>query len=346
MIEFGKYAAYALYRLPFRDEVHIVCQHSQKGTVCMAPELVDEDCRAFVMLPFDGSAHPVVRIRPDDEMTIKTAMLKTVGGGKISEVEENEGAYREVFERFHRVIPSQFEKLVLSRSVSARYEGCPMDVFLRACEAYPRTMVYLCYTRETGYWIGSTPEILLAGSKSHYCTVALAGTMLTDGDWSDKNRREQSLVADYVRDVITPLSRVVEEAGPYTSRAGNLYHLKTEFHFSPKPSVTVIDFVNRLNPTPAVCGLPKDAAKAFIAEHEGYDRSYYSGVVGMLDVHGETNLYVNLRCCHLHDQGDHYGCMLYAGGGILPESTPETEFQETEEKLKTICSVLNPTSSN
>ena len=128
MIEFGKYAAYALYRLPFRDEVHIVCQHSQKGTVCMAPELVDEDCRAFVMLPFDGSAHPVVRIRPDDEMTIKTAMLKIAGGGRISEVEENEGAYREVFERFHRAIPSQFEKLVLSRSVSARYDGCPMPM--------------------------------------------------------------------------------------------------------------------------------------------------------------------------------------------------------------------------
>jgi isochorismate synthase len=346
MIEFGKYAAYALYRLPFRDEVHIVCQHSLEGTVCMNPELGAEDCRAFVMLPFDGVVHPVVRIRPDDEITIKTDMLKIAEDGKISDIEDNKERYREVFESFHRVIPSQFEKLVLSRSVSARYDGRPMDAFLRACDAYPRTMVYLCYTPETGYWIGSTPEILLAGSKSHYCTVALAGTMLTDGEWSDKNKMEQSLVADYVRDVITPLSRVVEEAGPYTSRAGNLYHLKTEFHFSPLPSVKVIDFVNRLNPTPAVCGLPKNAAKAFIVENEGYDRSYYSGVVGMLDVHGETNLYVNLRCCNLYAEDDHYRCKLYAGGGILPESTTETEFQETEEKLKTICSVLNPIYSN
>ena len=279
-------------------------------------------------------------------MTIKTDMLKVAEGGKISDIEEDEETYKNVFESFHRVIPSQFEKLVLSRSVSARYDGRPMDAFLRACDAYPRTMVYLCYTPATGYWIGSTPEILLAGSKSHYCTVALAGTMLTDGEWSEKNKMEQSLVADYVRDVITPLSRVVEEAGPYTSRAGNLYHLKTEFHFSPLPSVTVIDFVNRLNPTPAVCGLPKNAAKAFIVENEGYDRSYYSGVVGMLDVHGETNLYVNLRCCNLHAEEDHYRCKLYAGGGILQESTSETEFQETEEKLKTICSVLNPISSN
>jgi isochorismate synthase len=341
MIEFGKYAAYALYRLPFRDEVHIVCQHSLEGTVCMNPELGAEDCRAFVMLPFDGVVHPVVRIRPDDEITIKTDMLKIAEDGKISDIEENKEAYREVFECFHRVIPSQFEKLVLSRSVSARYDGRPMDAFLRACDAYPRMMVYLCSAPGCGTWIGCTPEILLSGSKTHYRTVALAGTVplfQTEANfqWSDKNKREQGIVADYVRQTLAPFASVIEEEGPYSSRAGQLLHLKTHFHFSPNQGAEITDVVSALHPTPAVCGMPKTESLHFIGENEGYSRGFYSGVVGMLAPNDKTDLYVNLRCANIKG----LNAVLYAGGGILTSSDMESEWQETEEKMKTVGEIL------
>lgn len=328
MIDFGKYAAFALYRLPFANEVRVICQFE---------DTIKQSSRCFIMIPFDETKHKTIRISPDAEMTISTSVLNAEPSSYAVNANGDKSQYAEAFARFHSAIPSPFSKLVLSRSVKTMYEGDPIQAFFRACKVYPRTMVYLCYTKDEGFWLGSTPEILLSGSKSHYCTVALAGTMTNnEGEWSSKNRKEQAIVADYVRDIITPLSSVVEEEGPYTAHAGNLLHLKTSFHFSPISSVQVTDFINRLHPTPAVCGLPKDEAKAFIIANEGYDRRYYSGIVGMLDSQGETNLYVNLRCCHIRDGV----AELYAGGGILPASTMDSEYQETENKLQTICSVL------
>ncbi|MBQ0023869.1 MAG: isochorismate synthase [Prevotellaceae bacterium] len=326
MIDLSLYSSYALYRLPFADEVNVVCQQSA----------MEQDCgRAFVMIPFDESKYKTIRIRPDYETTIKYGH-ESKAVSSHSDLISDKIAYKEAFNRYISNIPTPFAKLVLSRSAEMEYSGNPIDAFFRACKEYPRVMVYLTYTKESGFWIGCTPEILVSGSKSHFRTVALAGTMNYEGEWSQKNREEQAIVANYIREIITPISTVVEEEGPYTSRAGNLFHLKTEFHFSPISSAKVTDFIAKLNPTPAVCGLPATEAKQFILANENCDRSYYSGVVGMLDAQGETNLYVNLRCANIR-QGK---ATLYAGGGILAESTLESEWAETEQKMNTILQIL------
>jgi isochorismate synthase len=82
--------------------------------------------------------------------------------------------------------------------------------------------------------------------------------------------------------------------------------------------------------------MPKQESLHFIGKNEGYDRGYYSGVVGMLDPNGKTDLYVNLRCANITG----HKIVLYAGGGILASSDMESEWQETEEKMKTIGNVL------
>ncbi|MCQ2212365.1 MAG: chorismate-binding protein [Bacteroidaceae bacterium] len=329
-----RYTSYALYRLPFADEVCAIGSFSDAGAA-----LTD---RAFIMLPFDESSHARIVITPDEEFTLRYDDIASADAPSSLTLSTDRSGYDRAFSAFHEAVQSRFPKLVLSRSVQGSYAGHPLQAFVRACITYPRTMVYLAYTPSIGYWIGSTPEILLSGSKTHYRTVALAGTMTSEGEWSQKNRREQAIVADYVRSVITPLSSVVEEEGPFTSHAGHLLHLKTEFHFTPRRDVPITEFIRRLQPTPAVCGLPKDEAQRFILAHEGYDRQYYSGVVGMYDPHGDTNLYVNLRCASILDGK----ATIYVGGGILPESTLESEYQETESKMQTICSVLRPTPSN
>jgi isochorismate synthase len=202
-------------------------------------------------------------------------------------------------------------------------------------------MVYLCSAPGCGTWIGCTPEILLSGSKTHYRTVALAGTVplfQTEANfqWSDKNKREQRIVADYVRQTLNPFASVIEEEGPYSSRAGQLLHLKTHFHFSPNQGAEITDVVNALHPTPAVCGMPKTESLHFIGENEGYCRGFYSGVVGMLAPNDKTDLYVNLRCANIKG----LNAVLYAGGGILTSSDMESEWQETEEKMKTVGEIL------
>lgn len=97
-------------------------------------------------------------------------------------------------------------------------------------------MIYLCHTPASGTWLGSTPEILLSGHGKEWHTVALAGTMpmqneVMPTDWDKKNREEQGYVADYIRRIAKRFGNKMTEKGPYTARAGQLVHLKTDFLF-------------------------------------------------------------------------------------------------------------------
>lgn len=337
---------FAIYRLPFADECTVVVQESGM------PEMYDsiaelEGKSGFVMIPFtSGGEKRIVLIRPDKSCNVPVADITcysvNLPDGMADLPAYGKDEYAEVFSKFHDVLCSgQFDKLVLSRYSIRHFEGDVMTAFKRACETYPRMMVYLCSAPECGTWIGCTPEILLSGSKTHYRTVALAGTVPlpetgSDYQWSEKNKREQRIVAEYVRHTLHPLASVIEEEGPYNSRAGQLLHLKTHFHFSPRQGTGLTEIVNALHPTPAVCGMPKAESRRFIGENEGYERGYYTGVVGMFDPNGKTDLYVNLRCARIAADK----AVLYAGGGILASSDAESEWQETEEKMKTVGDIL------
>ncbi len=219
------------------------------------------------------------------------------------------------------------------------------SVFRAACKRYIHSYIYLCYTPQTGIWLGSTPEIILSGEKDEWNTVALAGTQpLQDGKlpqvWDEKNRKEQDYVTAYIRSRLLSLGVHSTESGPYPAYAGALSHLKTDFHFSLRDNNGLGDLLKVLHPTPAVCGLPKEEAYRFILENEGYDRRYYSGFIGWLDPNGRTDLYVNLRCMHIEDER----LTLYAGGGLLASSELNDEWLETEKKLQTMKRLITSTS--
>ena len=69
---------------------------------------------------------------------------------------------------------------------------------------------------------------------------------------------------------------------------------------------------------------------------EPHNRLFYSGIIGWIDPEGDTTLYVNLRCMHIEGKT----ATLYAGGGILPESTADTEWEETQQKMNTMRNIL------
>ena len=190
-------------------------------------------------------------------------------------------------------------------------------------------------------WLGSTPEILLSGKDEQWNTVALAGTLpfhraVLPNAWSEKNIREQQLVVDYVRNQLTAFGITPEENGPFTVRAGELAHLKSEFSFALPEKGRLGSLLGLLHPTPAVCGLPKEEAYRFILENEGYNRRYYSGFLGWINPDGKTDLYVNLRCMEIGAS-----CLtLYAGGGLLSHSEMELEWKETEAKLQTMLAII------
>ena len=107
-------------------------------------------------------------------------------------------------------------------------------------------------------------------------------------------------------------------------------------NFTLPDSTNLGRILKSLHPTPAVSGLPKNEAFSFINEHEGRDRRYYTGFLGMLDMSSDTNIYVNLRCMEI---GKNL-LTLFSGSGLVTSSNYRDEWKETEQKLKTMTSIV------
>ena len=354
--------SFALYRLPHQSVCTLVEQTEGLPLEWHSCEELTGHT-GFVVAPFaDSPQYPGLLIRADlvSVNSIVTNCFQCrnklfpVQKQVVSSAETNvkkcddspkRPDYTEDFSVFHdRLEAGDFRKLVLSRCewVEKGADDDPLLLFQRACELYPRLFISLVYTPKSGLWLTATPEILLEGEGQQWHTIALAGTMKLEGDqlagegermcWSAKNIEEQRYVATYIHDCLKTFSDDIREEGPRTVRAANLVHLRSDFTFTLLNNTRVGQLLQALHPTPAVCGLPKEEAFRFILEHEHSPRLYYSGFMGPLGLLGQTHLYVSLRCMQIDDQ--YY--RLYAGGGLLRESTESQEWQETEAKLETM----------
>ena len=344
----------AVFRQPHSDEVTLVVQ--KEGSPAELLSCSELNGRSgFVIAPFEvKSEQPILLIRPDSIEKMSLTDLAALSldipiDNRIGATGATRAHYAIDFANEHAQLElGTFQKIVLARCVdeTPQTPQKPLDLFLRACELYPRVFIALVWTEKSGCWLSATPEILLKGEGSAWQTVALAGTMKLEGKqlkydaplkdvpimWTTKNIQEQRVVATYIAECLEQYASDFSEEGPSTVRAANLVHLRSDFSFTLSDNNHIGDLLQSLHPTPAVCGLPKKSAFDFIVRHEHTPRRYYSGFLGMLDPQAQTFLYVSLRCMNI----EHDLCHLYAGGGLLKDSVEEQEWQETEAKLDTM----------
>ena len=334
-------SAYALYRLPHAD------QYTQiEGETCECLSCTQLNGQSgFVIAPFEvKEGQPIVLIRPD-KVTSHPLPHTYYLSPLPSHLSPLTSSYSIDFANYHsQLLQGTFRKIVLARQADETTDRPidPVELFHCACQLYPRMFIALVYTPQSGMWLTATPEILLEGSGCDWRTIALAGTMrLEDGQldgegenttWSTKNIEEQRVVATYIAQCLEQFANDFREEGPRTVRAANLVHLRSDFTFTLPSDDRIGDLLQQLHPTPAVCGLPKREAFQFIIRNEYSPRRYYSGFMGPLHLQPLTSLYVSLRCMHIEGNCYH----LYAGGGLLRDSTLEQEWQETEAKLETM----------
>ncbi|WP_457615689.1 isochorismate synthase [Lutibacter sp.] len=233
------------------------------------------------------------------------------------------------------------EKVVLSRKEEVIAPSFNMlATFYNMLYKYHNAFVYLWYHPKIGMWMGATPERLLTVKNNRIKTVALAGTQLYKGDlnvaWGKKELQEQQFVTAYIVSHLNNELDHLTQSKTETVQAGNLLHLKTVITGTLKPNCSIRKVIRLLHPTPAVCGLPKQQAFNFILQNEGYDRQYYSGFLGVLNLNEETYLSVNLRCMKIEDNK----VSIFVGGGITKDSIPVDEWEETVSKSKIIKHVL------
>ncbi|MCU0280632.1 MAG: isochorismate synthase [Acidimicrobiia bacterium] len=232
-------------------------------------------------------------------------------------------------------------KVVLSRSLRVALDR-PADPFDLVALLQERSPAAYAYGWQAGpaALVGASPELLVSRSGERFACRPLAGSAPRGADpgsdhrlgeallASRKERAEHAFVVEAVIAALRPLASSLEvPAGPVLDRLPGVQHLAT-----PLGGVTgsrLLALAGALHPTPAVGGVPRDAALAAIAAAEGFDRGWYAGGVGWADASGDGEVALALRGALLrYDEA-----ILYAGAGIVAGSEPGAEAAETDLKL-------------
>lgn len=242
------------------------------------------------------------------------------------------------------------EKVVLTRRLrlhSRRPLACaPVMDFL---DQRHDECAHFAVSRGACTLLGVSPERLLAYSDSRVVVDALAGTTprgqnaehdrrLADALITDpKVREEHGLVVDQIRTALSPICSDLDvPERPDIMRLPQVQHLWTPISARVENGIGLLGIAERLHPTPAVGGSPRQAATEWLAESGEAARGWYTGGFGWLDPAGNGELSVVLRCGLIRDRS----VDLFAGAGIVAESRPEQELAETEWKLLTMQGAL------
>lgn len=230
------------------------------------------------------------------------------------------------------------EKAVYSRVKSVSFDASKAEkLFEKLCHQYPAAFCYLITSELFGTWVGATPEVLVKSDGKHLETIALAGThaAIKTSVWTEKEKEEhQYVVAAINQTLARNACENIQKSEVYEVNAGPVVHLKTDFSAditTNSPWAIAMD----LHPTPAVCGTPRMHALDLLLSREMHQRDLYAGIIGWND-DAKSRLFVNLRCAQLIDQQ----AFLYVGGGFTKDSIPDSEWDETENKARTLLNVM------
>ncbi|MCK0159398.1 chorismate-binding protein [Allomuricauda sp. F6463D] len=328
---------FVIYRKPNDNELFAVFQSTDELVVT-----IDFIERGFVFAPFDRTNEAVL-IQPDEvwkavfnyKDSNTTNFDSTDESGKEAHVNLVKKGIKEI-ER------GNLKKVVLSRKIDLPFTKAPVKIFNTLLHKYPNAFGYLFHHPKIGMWCGATPETLVEINNRELSTMSLAATLpyikSKEPKWGNKEIEEQQMVSQYIGDKLAPTMERLEIDEAESVRAGNLWHLRSEISGTMLQNIEIKEVINALHPTPAVCGIPTEAAKQFIQQNETYQRTFYTGFLGELNLweQGAASLFVNLRCMELQNGK----ASIFVGGGITKASNPESEWIETQNKSKTMLGTL------
>jgi menaquinone-specific isochorismate synthase len=249
-----------------------------------------------------------------------------------------------------RIAGDESSKVVLAREVTVEASAAhePAAIFGALREQFPSCFCFCHGTAEAAF-LGASPELLIRRSGAGASSVALAGSTRRSSDpavddhlgeqllRSEKNRREQRIVAERIVRRLRPHSVWVQTAPePEVVKVANIQHLATPVIAQLAESHSAVELAGMLHPTPAVGGEPWPDAASTIAELERMDRGWYAGPVGWMDSTEDGEFCVALRSALLRDRE----ARLFAGVGVVAGSDPAAELEETEVKLQALLPLV------
>jgi menaquinone-specific isochorismate synthase len=244
----------------------------------------------------------------------------------------------------------QVNKVVLARKVDLLLSG---EINFEKVISKFRSDYNKCYSFVyhfgKSFFFGATPETLGKFSEGKVEFDALAGSAprgeneKEDKEFeiklitSEKDKAEHNFVIDHIKNALSSVCEdVIEKEKFKVKKLSNIQHILSIISAELKPESSLFSVIKEIYPTPAICGSPKNEALHFIKKYENFSRGLYSGIIGWFNLENEGDFVVALRSAL------NYGNRLiaYAGSGIVQNSAADSEFAETELKLKPIMSLF------
>ena len=281
-------------------------------------------------LPAELELAPPVRVRYAGSSISEMTWLESVAAAARAVRSGDEQLNKVVLARDLRVWASDdLDVRVLARRMAERFDGC--------------------WTFVNGGLIGATPELLVRRLGDMIESIVLAGSIGRGHDIEQDKQLGEALLSSSkdrveheiaVSSVVERLSRVCADVSadpqPWLLQLANVQHLATRVQARNQSPRSALALAGLLHPTAAVCGTPRAAAMQRIRTTEGMDRGRYSGPVGWIDGDGNGEFGIALRCAEVTGNS----ARLFAGAGIVGESLPELELEETRLKLRAMQSAL------
>jgi anthranilate synthase component 1 len=262
-----------------------------------------------------------------------------------------DGAYLDAVARIkdHIVAGDTFQT-VLSQRFSVATDVDPFDLYRVLRVINPSPYLYLIDTGEA-HIVGSSPEALVQVQGRRVETWPIAGTRRRGADPEEdrtlaqellvdvKERAEHVMLVDLARN---DLGRVCEPGTVEVSqlmeveRYSHVMHLVSAVTGRLREDVGPVDVLRATFPAGTVSGAPKVRAMELIDELEPVRRGPYAGAVGYLDLAGNLDTCITIRTVVLHDGVAH----VQAGAGIVADSVPEREEQETRDKASAVLAAI------
>ncbi|GAB3458168.1 isochorismate synthase [Kineococcus endophyticus] len=272
------------------------------------------------------------------------------GAGRTTrEVPDDPGYRAAVAEALLRIGAGDLEKVVLARTLDTPLPvGSTVGAYLdRLAAANPHGWTFAVRTA-AGLLTGASPELVAAVDGNGLVSHPLAGSRPrragetgppADLLSSTKDHREHALVVDHIAERLAPLTHGLDvPAAPVPTATDTMWHLGTRITGTPRAGVGSLDAALRIHPTPAVSGVPVEAALDLVRTLEPAPRGNYAGLVGWTDAAGHGEWALVLRCALL-DTGSG-SARLWAGAGVVAGSTPDAEHAETAAKFATALAAL------
>ena len=236
-------------------------------------------------------------------------------------------------------------KIVLARESYFQFND-PWTQFVELRRSQPHNYSFLFSPDPDTVFLGASPEKLFSKSGTVLKTEALAGTrsvsknkaeneaLIEELNQSNKDQTEHHIVVHYIHQQLKDLCIAQQSLTQEVLQLPHVQHLRTPIECTLHPNTTTAQLLDRLHPTPAVCGIPKTLAKKKIAELEPFHRGWYAGTMGI--EYGDTADFTVLIRSALWKRisNEHGSGYAWSGAGIVEESDPLSEWIEINNKAK------------